>query len=212
MEDKYQEIITKAKYMFGEYSIHSVSMDDISREVSISKKTLYQHYNNKSELLEAIFNFEIDRVGKEAQQIKEQSRNAIDALLIVSKIMGQHSIKTKPTVAFDMKKYYPELYKRFLKKKRELTYEGIVKNMKRGISEGIYREELNVELVAYLYVKKIEHMHDQDIMENSDFSQEDIFQVMFENHIRGISNQKGIEIFEKEKQNFNFNIDDDKNL
>jgi hypothetical protein len=81
-------------------------------------------------------------------------------------------------------------------------------NMQRGIAEGLYREDLSVDLVAKLYVKKIEQMHDKEFMENIDCSPASIFEVMFENHIRGISNQKGVEIFQKEKENLNFNIDD----
>lgn len=209
MEEKREEITSKAADMFGEYGIRSVSIDDICREISISKKTFYQYFENKSELLEAILNIHVEQALNKAQKIKEQANNAIEALLMVSKTICRISMNARPAAAFDLKKYYPEIHKEFINYKRKLSYDGIVMNMRRGISEGIYREDLSVELVAQLYVKKIEQMHDKEFMENIEFSPETIFQVMFENHIRAISNQKGIEIFEKEKQNLNFNIDDD---
>ena len=208
MENKKEEILNTTKRLFAEYGIRSVSMDDISKEHSISKKTLYQYFENKASLLESLMNYEIERSKNKAAQIKEESRNAIHSLLLVSKTLSQFSANSNPAIGFDLKKYYPELYKKFLQKKRDLAFQGITMNMKRGIEEGIYRHDLKIELTAQLYIKKVEQMHDKDFKENIKFSPEAIFEVMFENHIRGIANQKGIEIFEKEKQNLNFNIND----
>ena len=208
MEEKRNDILDTSKKMFAEYGIRSVSMDDICKQLNISKKTLYQCFDNKADLLEALIDFEMKETSKEAAKIKTQARNAIHSLLLVSKAMSRVSTNSNPAIAYDLKKYYPELYNKFIQKKRELAFKGITMNMERGIEEGIYRNDLNLELTAQLYIKKVEQMHDKDFMENIKYSPESLFKVMFENHIRGIANAKGIEIFEKEKENLNFNIDD----
>ena len=89
-----------------------------------------------------------------------------------------------------------------------MAYEGIVMNLERGMKEGLYRSDLSIEVIARLYIQKIEQMHDKEFLQHMEFSHECIFEIMFENHIRGIANQKGIEVFEKEKENLNFKIDD----
>ncbi|MFO8087515.1 MAG: TetR/AcrR family transcriptional regulator [Bacteroidales bacterium] len=208
MEEKKQEIIQAARQMFMDYGIRSVSMDDISKSISISKKTLYHHFDNKAALLEALLELEMEYIKTQAEGIKAEARDAIHALFLVSKAINNTATRSKPVVTFDLKKYYPGLLNTFVKMKQEFTYEGIAENVRRGIKEGIYREDLNVDVVARLYVKKVEQMHDKDLMEDTDCSAGTIFEIMFENHIRGIANAKGIEIFEKEKENLNFNIND----
>lgn len=208
MDEKRKNILDISKKMFTEYGIRSVSMDDICKQLNISKKTLYQCFDNKASLLEALIDFEMEQTMDEAKKIKSQSRNAIHALLLVSKTMSQVSTNSSPAVAYDLKKYYPELYKKLIQKKREMAYKGISMNMERGIKEGLYRDDLNIELTTQLYIKKVEQMHDKDFMEDIKFSPESIFKVMFETHIRGIANSKGIETFKKEKENLNFNIND----
>lgn len=208
MESKQQEIINVAREMFGEYGIRSVSVDDICRQVGISKKTLYQYYNNKAELLDSLLTQEMENVKNEALEIKAEANNAIHSLLLVSKLIGRLSMNAKPAAAYDLKKYYPELYKKFVDIKRQMAYEGIVMNLERGMKEGLYRSDLSIEVIARLYIQKIEQMHDKEFLQHMEFSHECIFEIMFENHIRGIANQKGIEVFEKEKENLNFKIDD----
>ena len=208
MESKQQEIINVAREMFGEYGIRSVSVDDICRQVGISKKTLYQYYNNKAELLDSLLTQEMENVKNEALEIKAEANNAIHSLLLVSKLIGRLSMNAKPAAAYDLKKYYPELYKKFVDIKRQMAYEGIVMNLERGMKEGLYRSDLSIEVIARLYIQKIEQMHDKEFLQHMEFSHECILKIMFENHIRGIANQKGIEVFEKEKENLNFKIDD----
>ena len=91
-------------------------------------------------------------------------------------------------------------------RKKGLIINSILNNLVQGIEEGFYREDLNKEIVAHLYFKKIEEFHTLEGDDLQDFSYSKVFEVMFENHIRGIANKKGIEYFEKQKAKLNFNI------
>ncbi len=208
MDGRKREILQAARDMFSEYGIRSVSIDDICKAVGISKKTLYQYFDNKAELVESLLMHEIEDVMKDVEGVKEQAANAIQALLLVSKTICRLSMHKKPSAAFDLKKYYPDLHKKFVSIKRQHAFEGIRMNMERGIKEGYYREDLNIELVANIYVQKIEQMHELEFSGERKFTADKIFEVMFENHIRGISNSKGIEVFENEKKNLNYKIND----
>ena len=91
-------------------------------------------------------------------------------------------------------------------KRREYVFEMVKNNLKKGVDEGLYRDDQNIDLVASLYVKKLEDMHDPEFLTSQNFSFDTVFRVMFDNHIRGISNQKGIEYYEKKKKSLNINF------
>lgn len=206
MDDKQEQIIKGSARVFFKYGIKSVSMDDIARELGISKKTLYTHVSNKTELVQKILDLQLDCQCYEKDCIREKKLNAIAVLLEVSKMINRHLKEMHPSVTYDLQKYYPELFRKYLDKKREELFVDIKQNMEQGISEGYYREDLNIELIARLYLKKLETIHDPEFLPSAEFNIENIFDVIFESHIRGIANKKGIAYLEKQKKILNFNM------
>lgn len=206
VEDKYQSIIEKAFTIFMQNGIRNVSMDDLCRQMGISKKTLYKYVSNKVDLLNKIFSYIHDLIFSRVEELKTYDLNAIDVLLEMSKISAENHHRINPIVNFEIRKYYPEIYNSYIAKKKELIISSIIYNLEKGITEGLYRQNLNKEIIAHLYFKKIEEFHTIESDDHEIFSYSKIFEVMFENHIRGISNQIGIEYFEKQKAKLNFNI------
>ncbi|PLX18831.1 MAG: hypothetical protein C0599_11675 [Salinivirgaceae bacterium] len=202
MDKKLEEIIYKSAELFKQYGVRSVSMDDISREMGISKKTLYKHVKNKNELVEKILEFTFEREQQFFCDKAKPEVNAIDALLEVSIFISEQIKLFTPSVSFDLKKYYPEVFKAHMEKSQKYAYEAVYTNLVNGINQGLYRKEINPEVVATLYVNKIEDVHDQEFYTEKDFSFELIFETMFENHIRGIANEKGIAYFEKRRKDY----------
>lgn len=197
-------ILEHSRELFTRYGIRSISMDDISRELGISKKTLYQYVKNKPDLLDKGFKKVQKDFIEAVNQVCSQDMNAIDELLEVSKLVNRELMKYNPATVFDLQKYYPEVFNNHVAEEKEYTYRMILENLKKGISEGIYREDQDIELVANLYIQKVESIHDEKFLSQANITMERIFEVMFENHIRGISNQKGIEYFEQRKQQLKF--------
>ncbi len=205
-EDRYQNIISNAYNIFIQYGIKNVSMDDLCRQMGISKKTLYKYVNNKVDLLDRISEYIHNKIKMRIKKIKKSSLNAIDVLLEMSKVSSENHVRINPMVNYEIRKYYPQIYEKYISKKKELIIGSILMNLEKGIKEGLYRQDLNKEIVAHLYFKKIEEFHllERDELKNISYSE--IFEVMFENHIRGISNEKGIAYLEKQKAKLNFNI------
>jgi AcrR family transcriptional regulator len=174
-------------------------MDDISRKLKISKKTLYQYAKSKEDLIEKLFYYDDMKWQKRISEIKLKNLNAIDILIQVSIVVSEQIGKFDPKLKFEMKKYYESIFHNFMQKKQADIFEQISYNINRGIAEGLYRDNLNVELVAGLYVRNLVDMHNKDFcfIENITFDQ--IFEAMFENHIRAIATPEGIEYFEKQK-------------
>ena len=205
-EVKYQSIIVQVYSIFMQHGIKNVSMDDLCRQMGISKKTLYKYVDNKSDLLKKISRYIQDLITTRLEEIDNLDLNAIDVLLEMSRVSSDNHIRINPMVSYEIRKYYPQVYDNYICTKKELIVNSILKNLEQGIREGFYREDLNKEIVAHLYFKKIEEFHTLEGEDLQDFSYSKVFEVMFENHIRGIANKKGIEYFEKQKAKLNFNI------
>jgi hypothetical protein len=131
--------------------------------------------------------------------------NAIDILLTVSHRVSEEIKEINPVLAFDLQKFYPSIYRDFVLKKRDHVFEQIKRNFEQGIREGLYRSDLDVELVSRLYVQKLIDVHNPDFLSSGDFSFEKIFQVMFDNHIRGIANANGLAHYENQIIKLNIN-------
>jgi AcrR family transcriptional regulator len=185
--------------LFYEFGIKNLNMDDISRQLKISKKTLYQYAKSKEDLIEKLFYYDDLKWEQKISEIKLKNLNAIDVLIQVSFVVSEQIGKFDPKLKFEMKKYYEAVFHKFMQKKQAHIFEQISNNITKGIAERLYRDNLNVELVAGLYVRNLVDMHSKDycIVENITFDQ--VFEAMFENHIRAISTSKGIEYFEKRK-------------
>lgn len=206
MDEKLEQIIKESARIFFRYGIKSISMDDVARELGISKKTLYLYVENKTDLVQKILDYNLTNQCREKDAIAGKKLNAIAILLEVSKMVNRHLRQMNPALTYDLQKYYPDIFRNYITKKREELYKDIKKNIEQGISEGLYRDDLNVELLARLYIKKIENIHDPDFLPSTEFNIENIFEVMFESHIRGIANKKGIAYLEKQKIRLNFNL------
>ena len=196
---KFLELMDKIVAMFFEFGIRNLNMDDISRNLGISKKTLYQHFKSKEDLIMKLFEYDEIKWENEFLKVKIDELNAIDILFYASSMVAKEMNQLNPKLKFELRKYYEPIFNQFLLRKRNNIYEQISKNIQQGIREGLYRENVNVELTAGLYVKNLVDMHNQDycFIENITFEQ--IFEVMFETHIRAISTAEGIAYFEKRK-------------
>lgn len=207
MSEKEQYILEGAFKMFLKYGIRSVSMDDLSKELGISKKTLYQYVSSKEDLIDKLLITERLIQLKETRLIEKRELNAIETLLEVSRILSSKLALLNSKMAYDLLKFYPEIFRRHSQTKRRLLSKRIISNIEKGIEEGLYRTDLDKELVAQLYIKKLEDILDPDFWLKEKYSFEKIFMVMFENHIRGISNDAGIKYLEERIHSLNFKID-----
>lgn len=185
--------------LFYEFGIKNLNMDDISRKLKISKKTLYQYAKSKEDLIEKLFYYDDMRWEKKISEIIHKKLNAIDILIHVSVVISEQIAKFDPKLKFEMKKYYESIFYNFMQKKEAHIFEQISNNIKRGIEEGLYRDNLNIELVAGLYVRNLVDMHNEDYCFVENISSDQVLEAMFENHIRAIATPEGIEYFEKRK-------------
>ena len=190
--------------LFRKYGIRSVSMDDICREMGISKKTMYQYVSNKADLVQKVLESQSAMVFDMIDGMKTSELNAIDTLLEVSQKLGALHKDSNPVIQYDLEKYYPDIHKKHREVRDKIIFTNLRENIRQGIKEGLYREDLNPDLLADLYIRKMEGINDADCYPSGKFSYHRMFNAMIENHIRGISNEKGLTYFENQKHKINF--------
>lgn len=206
MDEKLERLLNETLRLFKIYGIRSISMDDIAREIGISKKTIYQYVANKTELLELVLKHMHSKESTPCFDVDKTTMNAIDILLAVSKNVSKQMKDLNPVNIFELQKYYPSIFREFVIMKRDHVFEQVKQNFAQGIAENIYRNDLDIELVARLYIQKLIDVHEPEFLSSVNFTFEKVFQVMFDNHIRGIANAEGLAYYEKQIKMSNINI------
>lgn len=183
--------------LYKKYGIKSVTMDDVSRELGISKKTLYQHVKDKRELIEKTVEFEYEKMIGHFREIEQMNLNAIAELFEVNKLLKMHLKYHSSSLEYDLKKYYPDIYKKIHSKQLQEMYQSVLRNINKGKDEGLYRKELNAEMIAKLYVGRMVNSQDNEFFSVNEFISQEAFREFFIYHIRGLANNKGISYLEK---------------
>ncbi len=195
---KESDIIRKALELFNSYGIKSVSMDDISRELGISKKTLYRFVKDKQELVGKAISYNFKSNAQKIEKILDPSFNAIEEVLAIVRFFIEMHQSHSPNMIFDLQKFYPEEYKSFRdirKSKLNVFYEN---NFKKGIAEGLYRKNIDMSIV-----KRIIILLSNIIIENDTFTIKEVtsarfIKELYSYHLHGIVSEKGLKILEKE--------------
>jgi AcrR family transcriptional regulator len=202
MDENLKEILLKVRDLYMKYGVKSITMDDVATHLGISKKTIYQYVKDKNELVGLVVDMQMEEVQCQHYSVREKGFNAIEELLMVSKMLNKLLKQINPATEYDLKKYYPNHYNRLISRRRQHMYEQIMRNIRTGKAEGLYRQELNDEVIAKLQLSRTEFVVQSDIFSVEEFTSPKFFQEIFEYHIRGIANKKGIEFLEKKLRDF----------
>ncbi len=195
-----ERLVEKAGELFIRYGIKSMTMDEISRQMGISKKTLYQYVSNKKELVKKVVEQQVAHEQACICDLFEGDGNAIDNLMQITDFVGNQMKELHPSVIFDLKKYHFEAWKRLENHKEDFIYRTVKENLEEGIKEGLYRENLNPEIVSRFYLSMTNMIIDPDQALGNEIPRESLHKEMMRYHIRGIANSKGREYL---KQKFN---------
>ncbi len=196
MTTEYQDILKKVFALYNKYGIKSVTMDDVAQELGISKKTLYQIVRDKQDLVEKVEGTERKSQMKSFEEIMGSGLNAIEQLNVVIRTVNRIKQDYSSTYLYDLKKYYPELYKSYQEEGRKNMYNSTVGNIKQGKKEGLYRKDLDEVIIAKLYLTRVEAIQDSYIFSESEIHSSGFFREILIYHIRGMATEKGLKVLE----------------
>lgn len=197
-DTRWQRILDETAKVFWKLGIKSVTMDDVATRLGISKKTLYQYVTDKNDLVDRVlkhlstcYKCDIDLVRA------RQGQNSIDELYAITTTVAGHMQGIHPSIHFDLEKYHPEAFNNMRTTKRKEIFACMTDNMTRGIKEGLYREDLNIPVIATIYIARFDLVFDGTLFPPETFSMNDLHWEIFRYHVRGIASKKGLDYLEK---------------
>jgi AcrR family transcriptional regulator len=196
------KILNGAVGLFMKYGLRSISMDDIARHLSVSKKTLYQHFADKEDLITIVLSAHIESNRKQYEAIAENSANAIDELAQISQCLRKDMAETNPSVLFDLQKFHPKAWEVWLDHKNRYIRESVVRNIRQGIEEGYYRSDVNAEVIAAIRIELISMGFDQNVFPQSTFNLAEVQTQIFDHFVYGLCTDKGKKLYQKHKEQF----------
>lgn len=196
-----EKIILKSEELFMRYGIKSITMDEVARHCSVSKKTIYQYFPDKDSLVKTIMERHMAEDVCQIDQLLAQELSALEEVLKISEFMKKDMLEIHPSVLFDLKKYHSSAYEVFEKHRDGHFMKVISRNLEKGIAEGIYRPEIDVRLFSRLRVLEVEAMFDRNIFHEPEW---DIFKVQLyfiDHFVRGLVTEKGLRQWESISEN-----------
>ena len=193
-----QEVILEQSYkLFMRCGIKSMTMDDVANHLHISKKTLYQFVTDKNDLVEKSMARMHKGHTSAINNICAQGLNAIDEQHEIANYLATLLSHVHPSIHYDLEKYHPKAWEQFHDEKRAHIYDCMTRNMRKGITEGLYREDLKSDIVAKLYLARFDVLFDGELFPMDKYSFSDITWESFRYHVRGIASDKGLKYLEK---------------
>lgn len=196
MEAK-EKILSCAEELFIQYGIRSVTMDDVAREASMSKKTLYQYFDNKDGLVSEVALNHFEKETKEFEGMYSQSKDSIHEILLVSQCLRKHVFRMNPSLLYDMQKYHGRAWDKYLEFKHSTIRGHIERNIERGKAEGFFRKELDARVLSILRVEGVQLVFNTKLFPRGDFDFPTVQLQILDHFVHGLLTNKGRDKYEE---------------
>ncbi|MEO5890668.1 MAG: TetR/AcrR family transcriptional regulator [Ferruginibacter sp.] len=193
-------IKAKARDLFMQYGLRSVSMDDIAGSLGMSKKTIYQYYADKDELIVSVIGQELQHNESICERDKKSSENAIHEIFLAMDMVVELFSTMNPSLIFDMQKYHPNAFLKFQQHKNDYLYGIIRENMERGIKEGLYRDDFNLDIMARYRVESMMLPFNPDFHTKLKYNLARIEEELIIHFLFGLASVKGYKLITKYQQ------------
>jgi AcrR family transcriptional regulator len=190
-------IIKGAGKLFYTKGIKRVTMDNMASEIGMSKRTIYENFRDKTEILRATVDFLSDEHNRNLEQMQSESGNVMEVIIKILSY-GLESIDVvTPMYLEDMQKFFPQVWEETIQKGRKSAQIQLQDLLERGKKEGLFRAEINTKLVSRIFYEQLNLIHNNEAFPIEEFPRKELFENMFLNFARGISTRKGVEVMEK---------------
>lgn len=191
-------IIKTAGEMFFRLGIRSVSIDDICRELGMSKKTFYVYFESKDALVEQLLQANLDYMeGKMREMVELKDFRQLVKVFIKRQEAEKNDVRRVPQLVYDLKKYYPRQFAQFQVNCFETQKKYIMQYLALGVAQGLVRADLNIELTAVLFAKiHSDAIRDFEVIEAHNHNMHQLAHTAMDVFVRGVLSEEGLKLFE----------------
>jgi AcrR family transcriptional regulator len=194
-------ILFKGTQLFFRYGIKSVTMDSIASELGISKKTIYQHFPDKDSMVLQVVECFIAEDLKKWEDLDAKYSNVIEKMFKSFEMLKDMLEDMNPRLLFEIQKYFPQAFQKFIQYKEETTIKKIQLDFTRGIEEGYFRSDIDVELLARLRMAEVDLAFNPDFYPNNKLSLFETQLTFSDIFMRGILTEKGLTLYNSYQTN-----------
>ena len=195
-----EKIIKGAEELFFKYGIRSVTMDDIAKHLGMSKKTIYQYYKEKDEIIHKLMQAHIKEDECTFSDCMEKADNIVDEVFSMMKNIHDIFSKINPQFIYELQKYYPQTWKLFKDFKEEFILKMVERSLEKGKKEGHVRPDVNVKILARLRMEEVELAMNPAAFSPDKFKMLDVQLTLVEHFLYGICTLKGHKLINKYKE------------
>lgn len=195
MNEKAILILECAEKLFTRFGIRSVTMDDVAKEAGISKKTLYQFFNDKNHLVECIIKLFIEQHTENLKDIRNISENAIDEYYRVIAVAMEEFLEVQPVFMHDLSKFFPGVWNQIIEFQQVFIKQYMYENLDRGMKEGLFRDDINLDILSSYYASSVTTLFSHNVFPPSKMNFHDLFTELFKYHSNAVMSEKGREVY-----------------
>lgn len=193
----------KAHDLFMQFGIKSITMDEIAMQLGVSKKTLYQSYADKDEIVDAVLIDKITYNQECCSGHRIHANDAVHEIFLAMDFVKEMLQNMNPTALYDLEKYYPKSFQKFWQHKNDFMYQIMKDNIDWGKAEGLYRAEINSDILAKIRIETMFLPFNIMVFPKVKYSLLDVEQELIEHFLFGLVSQKGYELILKYQQERN---------
>ena len=197
-----ERIIESASELFKTYGIRSVTMDSLANQLGMSKRTIYEVFSDKDELLMAVLTMMAQQQKDLVKRVLDDSENSIVAIFRMLEINRDNFQYMSPAFQADLKKYHYDVLIKNADKIEMPDYRNHYQVIEKGIKEGLFRKEISADLVNRCLYNLGRSIMDNDLYPYEEFSRHDVIRNIFINYVRGIATQKGLDLINRLESKF----------
>ncbi|MEK0441346.1 MAG: hypothetical protein RL403_324 [Bacteroidota bacterium] len=198
-----QRILEIAMAQFARFGVRTITMEDLARQAGISKKTIYQEFEDKKDLVKAVFAAILEQDRKRLAFILEQGDGVIEHLVQTSKLMRERLTSINPLVILEVQKYFPEAWNLFESFKQETIQQDLIKVLERGKELGYFRPEIDSRVLARVRLTQVTSAFDPKNFAEPDYNLVEEQMIVLDHFLHGIFTEKGRQAYLTQKDILN---------
>jgi AcrR family transcriptional regulator len=191
-EKQYKALLMKSRELFLRHGVKSLTMDEIAKEMGMSKKTIYQFVENKNDLIKLTMQDFLSEEQKLMDVILKNSTNSVDEMITMIEYWLQVVREFNANTLNEIKKYYPEAWKMYNEYRFNFMLGLIKGNLENGVKDGYYRDNMDADIISKIYILAVEVLLNQDLFPTRQYMYLNIYREFLSYHLRGIVSAKGL--------------------
>jgi AcrR family transcriptional regulator len=195
-----ERILTEADDLFCKFGVKRITMDDVAKQLGMSKKTIYQHFKDKNELVYVLIQNMLDAQMKVMDEQAASAENAVQEVFLVVTHLQDMLSKMNPMIFYDLQKYHPEVWTLFKNFRYSYMRECLLKNLSWGVKEGLFRDNLNFEIMSTMRIEQCDMVFNQIVFPPGKYIISDVMTEITEHYLYGLCTLKGHKLINKYKQ------------